>query len=268
MALQSHKDSFRLKELSLGDMVGLTDDCTQLCRGRTERIVENRSRAPRGWEKVFYNVAAERRDEEFATCLEKCQHVQRSCPESTKLKEAEIAFEEHPPTKKSGGWFSFGSKKDTTSNATLPASHVNSAYAAFSLMQMSRCEHALEDFSAELFTIAHKPSKVSFQGKDPATGEVKDSGDIAPPVTGKGATPSADPPSEAHRKVLEGGKAGQTAASALDDAIMQRWSTARKGKMALEEQGYLRSEEEAKAMKQKDYHPSQQQGQSGTTPKW
>ncbi|KPI83649.1 putative ribosomal P protein AGP2beta-1 [Leptomonas seymouri] len=171
MALQDNKDSFEIKALSLSEFVLQCADCQKLCLERTARVVENRSRAPRGWDSLFDSVAAERRSEDLGMCESRCQYVQTSCPSKEKVQEYEEAL---AATSQHG-------KKLKTSSSVL--------------QEASRCEHAVERFSNMLFALAHKPSKVAF------------STSRAPHTEGEKHDASQDgAPTEAHRKVLAGAK--------------------------------------------------------------
>lgn len=171
MALQNNKDSFQTKALSLPEFVLQCSDCHKLCLEKTARVVENRSRAPRGWDSLFDSVAAERRSEDLDMCEKRCQYMQTVCPSKEKVQEYEKVLD-----------------------VALQRGKKAKADPSF-LQEASRCEHAVEMFSNVLFALAHKPSKVVFvTTKDPHTGEEKydESKDGAP--------------TEVHRKVLEGAK--------------------------------------------------------------
>jgi hypothetical protein len=171
MALQYNRDSFKTKALSLSEFVLQCTDCHKLCLEKTARVVENRSRAPRGWDSLFDSVAAERRSEDLDMCESRCQYMQTTCPASEKVHEYEKVL-------------------------TAAAERAKKVKTDPSLLQeASRCEHAVEMFSNALFALAHKPSKVAFSTtKDLRTGNTKydEAQDGAP--------------TELHRKVLEGAK--------------------------------------------------------------
>lgn len=171
MALQENKDSFNAQALSLSEFVAQCADCHKLCLEKTARVVENRSRAPRGWDSVFDSVAAERRSEDLDLCESRCQYMQTSCPSKERVEGYEPAL---AATSQRG-------KKTKVDPAVL--------------QEASRCEHAVQTFSNVLFALAHKPSKIAFAtNKDLRTGSDKYD------ETQDGA------PTEAHRKVLEGAK--------------------------------------------------------------
>ncbi|AIO00592.1 ribosomal P protein AGP2beta-1, putative [Leishmania panamensis] len=169
MALQENKDSYNIKALSLSEFVLQCSDCHRLCLEKTARVLENRSRAPRGWEGLFSSVAEQRRFEDLDLCESRCHNVQAVCPSNDKVREYEQAL----------AAASLKPKNITPPNPSL-------------LQAASRCQHAVEVFSNVLFALAHKPSKVSFPIKDPAKGE------------GKGSEPHDGAPTETHRKVLAG----------------------------------------------------------------
>ncbi|KAK7195415.1 ribosomal P protein AGP2beta-1 [Novymonas esmeraldas] len=171
MALQENKDSYAVKALSLSEFVLQCTDCHQLCLEKTARVVENRSRAPRGWDSVFHSVAEERRTEDLELCESRCRDVHSVCPSQDRVRQYEQVL----------AAASLKAAKGTPPSPPL-------------LQDASRCEHAVEVFSNVLFALTHKPSKVSFAAKDPQTGNIKydESHDGAP--------------TEAHRKVLEGAK--------------------------------------------------------------
>ncbi|GET90988.1 ribosomal P protein AGP2beta-1, putative [Leishmania tarentolae] len=171
MALQENRDSYKLRSLSLSEFVLQCADCHQLCLDKTARIVENRSRAPRGWESLFNSVAEERRSEDMDLCESRCRYMQTTCPSQERVQQYEQALAAAFLKSKKG---------------TPPAASV--------LQEASRCEHAVEVFSNVLFALAHKPSKVSFPTKD-----LKTAGTT-------GAESPAGAPTEAHRRVLEGAK--------------------------------------------------------------
>ncbi|KPA83542.1 putative ribosomal P protein AGP2beta-1 [Leptomonas pyrrhocoris] len=171
MALQDNKDSFETKALSLSEFVLQCADCHKLCLEKTARVVENRSRAPRGWDSLFDTVAAERRSEDLDMCESRCQYMRTTCPSGEKVLEYENVL----------ATTSHHAKKVKPDPAVL--------------QEASRCEHAVEMFSNVLFALAHKPSKVAFSTtRDPRSGAEKYD------KTHDGA------PTEAHRKVLEGAK--------------------------------------------------------------
>lgn len=227
MALQSNHDSHATKEVGVSDIAAMCNDCTTMCWEKTARIVNNVSRAPRGWEKLFKSVAEERRLEDQVVCEAFCERVRATCPVTDRI----IAYEKVDLRK---------IKKGAAYPEGVP-----------SVQDMTRCEHAVEQFSNLLFTLAHKPSKVSF-----ATGGASEA-----PAAAAGDTGDAAPPTEAHRKVLEGGK--------VDDEIVRRWSAARQGKLHMQAQGILRTEDGAKEFKQelKDQE-KREAANRGTTPRW
>ncbi|KAG5472595.1 hypothetical protein LSCM1_04001 [Leishmania martiniquensis] len=173
MALQENKDSYEVKALSLSEFVLQCSYCHQLCLEKTARVVENSSRAPRGWESVFHSVAEERRSEDLGLCESRCKYMHDVCPSQAKVQKYEEALAAAAPK----------ARKSTPPSASV-------------LQEASRCEHAVEAFSSVLFALAHKPSKVSFPTKGPQEGttygELRDG-----------------PPTEAHRKALEGVKKAQ-----------------------------------------------------------
>lgn len=171
MALQENRDSYKVKALSLSEFVQQCSDCHQLCLEKTVRVLDNRSRAPRGWEALFNSVAEERRSEDLDLCESRCRYMQTTCPSQDKVQQYEQAL----------AAASLKPKKSTPPNPSV-------------LQDASRCEHAVEVFSNVLFALAHKPSKVSFPTKDLKTGGNTD------------AESHAGAPTEAHRKVLEGAK--------------------------------------------------------------
>ncbi|CBZ29054.1 putative ribosomal P protein AGP2beta-1 [Leishmania mexicana MHOM/GT/2001/U1103] len=175
MTLQENRDSYKVKGLSLSQFVLQCSDCHQLCLEKTARIVENRSRAPRGWEALFNSVAEERRSEDLDLCESRCRYMQATCPSQDKVQQYEQAL----------AAASLKPKKSTPLNTSV-------------LQEASRCEHAVEVFSNVLFALAHKPSKVSFPTKDLKTGGTTD------------AEAHGGAPTEAHRKVLEGAKSTDT----------------------------------------------------------
>ncbi|ORC90679.1 putative ribosomal P protein AGP2beta-1 [Trypanosoma theileri] len=167
MALQSHKDNYNTNGLTISSLVALCSDCSKLCLERTERVIENKSRAPRGWEKEYMTVAQERRKEDYNLCEVHCQRVASVCPISSDIDR----------------FYALGYKK---------VAQLNDLNGLPSIQQMSRCERAAFDFSNVLFSLAHKPSKVVFETVDPKTGvktEDREDGE----------------PSEVHKKVLAGG---------------------------------------------------------------
>ncbi|AYU81178.1 ribosomal P protein AGP2beta-1, putative [Leishmania donovani] len=171
MALQENRDSYKVKAFSLSEFVQQCSDCHQLCLEKTARVVENRSRAPRGWEALFDSVAEERRSEDLDLCESRCRYMQATCPSQDRVQQYEEAL----------AAASLKPKKRTPPNSSV-------------LQDASRCEHAVEVFSNVLFALAHKPSKVSFPTKDLKAGGTND------------AESHAEAPTEAHRKVLEGSK--------------------------------------------------------------
>lgn len=212
-----------MREVTLSEMVALCQDCSKMCWEKTSRVVENVSRAPRGWEDVFKSVAEERRREDNEVCVKFCTLVKTSCPASSQV----AAYEK----------VDFKKVKKGSYPAGVP-----------SIQEMTRCEHAVEKFTNVLFTLAHKPSKVSFGAG--STPEQDASGD------GKGKN---EPPTEAHRKVLEGAK--------VDDEIVRRWSAARQGRIHMEEQGVVRTPQAAEAFKQ-ELKQQDRAEKGGTTPRW
>lgn len=171
MALQENRDSYEAKALSLSDFVVQCADCHQLCLEKTARVVENRSRAPRGWDSIFNSVAEERRSEDLDQCESRCRYLHTACPSRDKVLQYEQVLAAAAPQ----------SRRRVPPDASL-------------LQEASRCEHAVETFSNALFVLAHKPSKVSFTTNDPKTG------------TAKYDEAHDGAPTEAHRKVLEGAK--------------------------------------------------------------
>ncbi|KAG5498146.1 hypothetical protein GH5_02946 [Leishmania sp. Ghana 2012 LV757] len=178
MALQENKDSYEVKALSLTEFVLQCADCQRLCLEKTARVLENRSRAPRGWESVFDAVAEERRTEDFRLCESRCRIMHTACPSRDKVRQYEEVLAAAAQK----------DRKGTPPNASV-------------LQEASRCEHAVETMSSVLFTLAHKPSKVSFPTKDLKAQDTKygEARDTAP--------------TEAHRKALGGAKAAQSALS-------------------------------------------------------
>lgn len=223
MALREHKDSYDFKVFSLSSFVAQCSNCQKLCLEKTERMIDNRSRAPRGWDTLFKAVAEERRNEDFDLCETKCLHLARVCPEAHVIESYEKAV---------------GAKQ----NPALLAKE-------FSLQEMSRCENAADTFSKVLFSVTHKPSKVSFdQGKDQVASE-------------KPGSPSDGAPTEVHRKVLEGSKS-------IDNEILRRWSKSRQDRLNMEEQGILRSEKDVAELRRSHRKADEETGASGTTPRW
>ncbi|RNF02367.1 ribosomal P protein AGP2beta-1 [Trypanosoma rangeli] len=224
MALQTRRDSYNTSQQTLSSLVALCTDCPKFCHERTERVVENSSRAPRGWESQFMAVAEQRRSEERALCERYCHRVASVCPAPTDIERFEA----------------LGYKEVTQRSALegLPT-----------VQQMSRCENAASEFSRVLFSLAHKPSKVSFDNVDPKTGAK---------VTEEGEGEAT----EVHKKVLSGGS--------IDDAILKRWSTARRGRADMEELGVIRSAEETARLKhERDRELVVESSNArGTTPRW
>ncbi|KEG14381.1 ribosomal P protein AGP2beta-1 [Trypanosoma grayi] len=117
------------------------------------------------------------------------------------------------------------------------------------IQQMSRCEHAVFDFSKVLFSLAHKPSKVVFENIDPKTGV-------------KASEEPDGEPTEVHKKVLSGWS--------VDEAILRRWSTARRERTEMEGLGVLRSAEETSIFKEELERQKAEEAVKAraTTPKW
>ncbi|RNF10795.1 ribosomal P protein AGP2beta-1 [Trypanosoma conorhini] len=227
MALQTRRDSYNTSEQTLSSLVTLCADCPKFCHERTERVVENRSRAPRGWEPQFTAVAEERRKEDCGLCESYCRRVASVCPTPTAIERFEaLGYKE--------------AARRSAAEDGLPT-----------VQQMSRCENAVAEFSRVLFLLAHKPSKVAFEDVDPKTGAN---------MSEEGA--GAGEPTEVHKKVLRGGS--------IDDAILKRWSTARRGRAEMEELGVVRSAEETAMLKQERDRQSALESPNtrGTTPRW
>lgn len=226
MSLVSHQDSCKTKAVALSDVVAMCTNCTDMCWDKTQRVVSNTSRAPRGWESLYGAIATDRRQEEYEMCTSRCQLVRSSCPEVDKLKKYESIDEK--------------ALKRVPYPDGIP-----------SLQELSRCEHAVEDFSRVLFALAHKPSKVVFETSEVG---VEKEGRLG---GGKGS-----PPTEVHEKVLKGAN--------VDDEILRRWSTARKERLQMEELGVLRTGEEAAELKRRllTVQKDAVADGSGTVPKW
>ncbi|KAG8340420.1 hypothetical protein ERJ75_000740200 [Trypanosoma vivax] len=146
MALKLNKDSFEAREVSLTSLVALCADCRELCLRQTERVMENRSRAPRGWDNEYKLVAEERRKEDYHLCEHSCIRVAVACPALDALERFEA----------------LGYRK---------AAQIGVQDGLPSVQQVSRCEQAAAGLSRVLFTLAHKPSKVMFEKANPKTGQ-------------------------------------------------------------------------------------------------
>lgn len=166
MTLRTHSETLETKGLSLAEMVQFSTDCSSLCWDKTERVVENTSRAPRGWEYIFKSVAKERREEDYSKCTSVCALVQKACPEPSRIEKYEHLIAE----------------KRRFQGRQVPEG-------VPTIQEISRCEHTVELFAQLLFSLAHKPTKVAFEVN---SGQE----DPSPPCGGA--------PTEAHRKVLEG----------------------------------------------------------------
>ncbi|CBH12016.1 ribosomal P protein AGP2beta-1, putative [Trypanosoma brucei gambiense DAL972] len=220
MALQLNKDKYNTNELSMASLVALCSDCKRLCVEKTGRMVENMSRAPRGWEEEYTSAAEKRRGEDFELCHSRCLRVTSVCPSPTALE-----------------WFeSLGYRRVAEMSPTdgIPT-----------IQQVSRCEYALTDFTNVLFSLAHKPSKVMFDKVNPKTGERLDrevggeSSDIKKPVLGAGS---------------------------IDEAILNRWSSPKRGRRDMEDLGLIRSPHDSTQFKRELERQDMKVG--GTTPRW
>ncbi|RNC38102.1 ribosomal P protein AGP2beta-1 [Trypanosoma cruzi] len=225
MTLQTRRDKYDTSQLTLSSLVALCADCSSFFLERTARVLDNQSRAPKGWENQFAAVAKQRRQEDCELCERYCHRVSSVCPDSKDIEHFEA--------------LGYKEVARRTSLDGLPT-----------VQQMSRCENAVSEFSRVLFSLAHKPSKVAFEDVDPKSGLKKSE------EGGDGE------PTELHKKVLSGGS--------IDDAILQRWSTARKGRAEMEEMGVLRSAEETASLRQELGRQRSEEyiKTRGTTPKW
>ncbi|CCD12021.1 unnamed protein product [Trypanosoma congolense IL3000] len=225
MALQLNKDKYGTNEFNMSSLVALCSNCASLCLERTERAMENMSRAPRGWEAEYTAVARERQREDLTLCQSHCARVASVCPAPEALERFEAVGHRTAVEKPVADG--------------LPT-----------LQQVSRCEHALMDFTQVLFSLAHKPSKIVFEKLNPKTGERLDD-----EVSGGAAAGS-------EKSVLSG--------RSFDETILNRWSSSKREHEEMEKLGIVRSPADAASLKRKLERQGEEQSteKKGTTPRW
>lgn len=253
MSRQENKDSVSLRAMSLSDMVDLCADCTALCLSRTERVITNSSRAPRGWESLYRSVAEERRNDDLALCEQRCRAVQQGCPSAAQLRRYEAT------SLPRGATLSAGEVRKALADTTA----AEPAAATPSIHAISRCEHVAEVFASTLFLLAHKPSKLVF---DNTLSQNSDSS--SPAGDGSVWPEESSGKTEVHQKVLRG-------AADVDAEIMRRWSTARRERLYMQDHGILQVDgvgrrEAAQAEASEDGAGGQGSGTAAraTTPRW
>jgi hypothetical protein len=277
MALYVSKDKLETQEVTLSGLLRLCEDCKLFCLQKTERVIDNRSRAPRGWEKEYLDVATQRRSEDYDTCFDACNLLNRSCPAVSRVEQYDLHQEQSEalrnnhtaasPTKPQEvakpakrGWFGFGKSSGEEPVKPIDVAQLPSA------QEVARCENAAERFAKILFAIAHKPSKVHFDAINPKTGEKMEGDKTAvvqapEPVSGKVHPNEPSPP--------PGRNEGKRADSkALNDEILRRWSTSRRERRNMEELGVIRTNEETQQIKQELQKQKSMELSSGTMPKW
>ena len=152
MPLIENRDTINASQVSLVDIVDMCLRCKALCDERTMRFVENRSRAPRGWESEYMRRAEQNKKQAFNMCVESCEQVSRSCPNSEEIHQY---LEYHKQ----------GAAKNGDSKSRMDFDALPSA------AEIMRCESVAERFARTLFAVAHLPTKVSFDAVNPKTGE-------------------------------------------------------------------------------------------------
>mmetsp|Transcript_70011 Transcript_70011/g.81633 ORF Transcript_70011/g.81633 Transcript_70011/m.81633 type:complete len:252 (+) Transcript_70011:50-805(+) len=251
MPLIVSRDSLESKQTTLVGLVELCQDCVSYCREKTERYLENRSRAPRGWETEYEAIAAERRKEDAEKCEAACRLVQRGCPTVEKLQAYDAYYE------------SMRQSRSSTAAGVPPPSLPT-------IQEVSRCEHAAERFASVLFAISQKPTKVHFDSVNPKTGEMMREGADEEASSADGAV--AGDASKVAAAARAAGKKPMDKA-AIQDEILKRWSTSRRERINMEELGVIRTGEETMALKQQMARDQQMADrktaeESGTVPKW
>lgn len=152
----------------MAELVDMCRDCTSLCTSKTRRVLENRSRSPRGWEKEYDEVAMSFQKHEFEQCLEACARVQRQCPEPTTIRQRLGVQPDSVRLSQSSDsrpWWKFWSSGSQVTHLEVQQSTVVTD------AELGVCENAAGDFSNVLFMLAHKPTKVQFHSYDPKTGD-------------------------------------------------------------------------------------------------
>lgn len=274
MPLVVSNDNLAAKEITLSGIVELCKDCVRYCREKTERVVSNRSRAPKGWESEYQAVAESRRKEDMDTCVDACKIIPRSCPSVERLrlleKTQETTAANASKTSTAGllsRWTGSDKKKDGA-----PHQQALDALDVPTIHELSRCEHAAERFVGILFAISQKPSKIHFDNVNPKTGEKMSDGDAD---TGGSEALNVAQQMEANSKLQLSAPGKKPAADSkvVNEEIMRRWSAARRERLNMEGLGIIRSTEDANALKQQITREEQQQKAaeaqaSGTVPKW
>eukprot|EP00758_Cryptobia_borreli_P003928 Tbor_TRINITY_DN4069_c0_g1::TRINITY_DN4069_c0_g1_i1::g.11763::m.11763 len=221
--MQQNKDSYELKEVTVGDLVEMCVDCNSTCQRRTSRVVDNSSRPPRGWEKEYENVANNNQKVEFEKCMTACQAVSRWCPKPSYVRTymgEEPKTVEKPSGSKRPWWkLGFGGSGDKASSSSH--NNIDSSSNVVTESEMGICINKVEDFTKMLFLLAHKPTKVMFQTYDPKTGNAFDQ------ETGEFATRDAKPST--------GGN--------IDQTIKSRWAGETKKSFELSRADHKRTEE-------------------------
>lgn len=253
MPLLVTRDRLDSNHVTLSGIVTLCKDCVSYCLEKTERVMANKSRAPRGWEKEYLEIAEARRTEDSRLCVDACQLLPRSCPSVERL----IAHEKYEDER---AVYLQEKKKNPRTRMLPPVAPEELP----SVYEMSRCENAAERFSKVLFAISHKPSKVHFDSVNPKTGEkMEDDTDVIDPALAA-ATAGASTAKKSTNTMDK---------NAINDEILKRWSTSRRERMNMEELGVIRTGEETQKLKEEMMKKKAQEEKdklmgSGTLPKW